>query len=462
MDKVPKIIKSQFDKLREQSTSRIYLKSINHRFYVYKESGFWDKERKRTKINSEYLGRILEDGTYVRRLASYKDELEKAKSLIALHGGKILWEEKKEDAVSLQQNTEISATEVDLKLLTALSMNARLSASRLAEISGVNEQTAYSRVKTLENKLGVKYLLELDVSKLGYTPYIILIKFEGKMPTTEGLRKALSNEPKIQFVAATKGDYDVVAYMLDESVGKALDNFRNILFNTELGKYGARWNVMPFATVYSFMPLRDEFIDKILKGREWKRTREHPTPKQEELMQRELLVLRELNNNSNESLSKIDVKYGLDAGTTRYAYQTLKNQEIIVRSTITMANLPIKYTGIILVANIYEQKVKENRHKLLFDIMEYGDVSNKYSLMGNIGMPDGAIMFMPVLNEGDIDKAAVRIERELQGSVVRSLVVTDVLFGSFAYRRFDNDYSRQYNLLVEFRKLEPKRPTNYE
>ena len=47
------------------------------------------------------------------------------------------------------------------------------------------------------------------------------------------------------------------------------------------------------------------------------------------------------------------------------------------------------------------------------------------------------------------------------GSVVRSLVVTDVLFGSFAYRRFDNYYSRQYNLLVESGKLEPKRPTNY-
>ena len=124
-------------------------------------------------------------GSLICNRAHANGGLEKTKSLIALHGGKILWEEKKEDTVSLQQNQEISATEVDLKLLTALSMNARLSASRLAEISGVNEQTAYSRVKVLENKLGVKYLLELDVSKLGYTPYIILIKFEGKMPTTE-------------------------------------------------------------------------------------------------------------------------------------------------------------------------------------------------------------------------------------------------------------------------------------
>ena len=463
MKSLPKSISATFEKLqKEYLPYRIVLKKISNHYYVYKERGVWRKDIARTKIISEYLGKITEGGVYVKKALSAKDDLENAKALIELHGGEIIWHEKEEPSLDDTQNTTPDATETDLRLLTCLSMNARMSPSKMASLSKIKKEAVYFRIKTLEKGFGIKYIMELDVTKLGYMPYLILVKFEEDLPYFGKIKDAFYQEPLIQFAAKVNGNFDLVLYVLDTDADNVIDNIRNLIYKLELGSYDAKWNIIPIAKTYSFMPVRDEFIEKVVKTKEWKKTTSKSTPKQDELKHREFIILKELNSNSREDFSEIERKYELIKGSARYAYAKLKESGIIIRPTITMTKIQIKYLGMIIVTDINEDKIRKTRYKFLSDIIEYGPIINKYALFGNIGMPIGTVLFLPVIFEGDLENNAIRIRNELEGSIVKSMVITEILVGSLSYRRFDNEYSRQHRLLVELGKREPKILEKYE
>src|SRR5208283_4666755 len=104
----------------------------------------------------------------------------------------------------------------------------------------------------------------------------------------------------------------------------------------------------------------------------------------------------------------------------------------------------------------------EKRHMYLMDRIEYSKISNKYCLTGNIGAPvQGTISFLPVTEEGYLDRLTANLEKEFQGSIARSLVITDLIVGKLCYRRFDSVYTRPYRLLVGLKKIEPVKPTFY-
>jgi DNA-binding Lrp family transcriptional regulator len=349
----------------------------------------------------------------------------------------------------------------DLRLLTALSMNARISIAKAARISGIDKQTAYNRIGNLEKQLGLKYILELDLSSLGYIPYLLLIRFEGKAPSQTEIESAFVRNPMVQFAARTKGEYDIVAYLLDTTdTVKVIEDFRSLMINTELGKHGMLWNLVPIGMTYSFVPLRNEFIDATLKTIEKARKRSYKSGGI--LMRREFAILKELNANSTASFSEIDRKYALASGSARYAYHDLKSRGVIVRPTIAIPDLQSQYIGMLHIANIYEKQVEENRYKFLMDIIEQGQIANKYLLTGNIGAPEGTVLFQQLTSDKGIDDVAERITKELEGSTVTSTVITKIMVGSLCSRRFDNDHSRQHRLLVESGKLRPKELANYE
>lgn len=462
MLKVPKKVHDAFNELKDQY-DHIYLKQLRGRFYVYRHTYEWQADTQRSKTIAEYLGKIMPDGVFVKRIVSYKDEFEKAKALIAAHGGRIIWEEKKELKELVPQTPQnVKIKDTDLKLLMALSMNARMPVSKLADLAGISEHTATSRTKILEEKLGIKYLLELDIEKLGYIKYLILIKFTEDKPTIKELGEAISGEHRILFAAITKGDYDVIMYVMDEDPLTANNNLFRLRTKPSIKNYKAQWNLIYFAEVYSFMPVNDGFIDNILKNRVWHRTKEMPRPAKSQLKYREFALLKELFANSTVNFAYVDKKYGLSNGTSRYTYHTLKEKGIISRPTISMTNLPMQYIGMLLIANVDESKIQEHRYKWLLDEVEYGEIANKYSLVGNVGAPNGSIAFLPITTGNPIDNVAETVYRELQGSIVKSMIITDVLIGSLCYRRFDNNYSRQYNTLSVLKKIEPAKLTDYE
>ncbi len=45
---------------------------------------------------------------------------------------------------------------------------------------------------------------------------------------------------------------------------------------------------------------------------------------------------------------------------------------------------------------------------MLLDDIEYGNIVNKYILIGNIGNPEGSIYFLPVYEDGGLETATAQ------------------------------------------------------
>ena len=459
---MPAKVVDEFERLKKDSSSRLVLKVINGKYYVYKEKGVWLRNLHKNKTLSEYLGRITDEGAFIKKALHARNDLESAKALVEQHGGEIIWH-KKEAEESTNNAQNLSADVVDLSILMSLSMNSRMPVPRIAKLAGINEQTAYARIKSLERRFGIRYILEIDTAALGFTTYLILVKFDGGVPPVEEMKKAFSSEPRVQFAAITKGEYDVLAYLLDEDSVKAEDNLWKIMSETSLSRYNARWHMVPFGQVYSFVPLRQEFVDKILGQRQWHRRRFVViTPTQEDILKREYLLLTELNENAAMGFSEIDKKHGLGRGASRYTYQQLKTEGIITRPTITMYGIPLKYLGIMSVETENPKKVSETKHNLLHNELVYGNMMNKYALIGNTSMPEGSVLFIPVMTDGELEAAAQYMESGVKGIAIKTMIVSTILTGSLCYRRFDNNYSRQHATLIRLKKAEPGNLIEYD
>jgi DNA-binding Lrp family transcriptional regulator len=467
MQELPEKVSEAFYRLKENSSFRIVLQKRNGHYYVYRATTWWDKQEKKVKSSQQYIGRITEYGAFIKRAEEYeKSELDRAIAVLEAHGIVVNFPgEQAVEAVEKQsaiQNIEEEISEVDKKILMCLSMNSRMPMSKLAGIVGISEQNAYYRVKALEKRFGIRYILEINTEKLGYSSYLFLIKFLESIPPIEELKKLFEDNYKIQFVAVTKGEYDIMAYMLDVSSTDVINILTELLLKTELGNYKARWNLIPYAMAYSFVPLMDNFIENALKSLVWKKNRNTLTIVQEKLRYREYLILKELNLDSSTNFSEIDKKYKLNEGTARYTYQNLLEDGIIVRSTITMTKLPMKYVGIIVIEDLHGKLIEETRHNFLRDTVSYGPIINKYCLGGNIAVPIGAIVLMPTFEDGYLEYTAKKIEEELRGSLVKTSIITDVIIGSLCYRRFDNSYSMQYKLLIRYKRLSPQKLLDYK
>ena len=112
---------------------------------------------KRKKI-THYIGRILLDGKFIK----------------AKH-------RKSKTAESAQ--TQVQLTKEELAVLTTLSMNGRATTPILSRISGLSNSAAYETARRLERRFGIQYMAEVDVEKLGYLSFLVLVKFIDRVPS---------------------------------------------------------------------------------------------------------------------------------------------------------------------------------------------------------------------------------------------------------------------------------------
>ncbi len=467
MEKLPRSIAKAVEKAREEYQFYVSVKKINGKYYLYKQSGTWDTERRKTKIVSEYLGRITEEGMIVKKKFSAKEDLENAKALIAEHGGEIVWKTKASSERVLRNKEQTEIDEIDLRILTLLSMDSRRPIDAIAKELGIGSYAARNRITRLEKELGVEYVLELDLFKLGFIPYVTFVKFLGRQPSRKELSDALRSSTKIQFAARLKGEYDLFIYSIDEEPIKAYDSMHELRLNSALKDYDSEWYTSPFSQTYSFVPLRDEFIEYIAETKEWKRSIKRTHPNTLELTHREAVVLRELNTDSTKDFAEIDQENGLGRGGARYAYSALVEGKIVVRPTIAISGLQVKYLGGIMLDIISADDAYRTWRKRLPDYISDGPVANKYSLVGYIGLPDSLLLLLPVINDGELERTADFLHETTEKGVrKRVFVVTEVIIGSLCYRRLDNRYSRHYEILSRLKEeneseyAEIVKPTN--
>ena len=457
---LPTRVAGTFKDLKTRYDQTLILRRFGNHYYVYKTSSKWNKENKKVETRQEYLGRIVENGTFIKKLESWVGkDLKRAIAIVQASGGQVIFQRKEE--LAMPRALEVS--DVEKKVMMILSMNARLPVSTIAKKIGLKRSIVITTIRNLENRYGIEYILEIDIRKLGFRPYLILVKFEGDPPPSELIKDLVLNEPRIQFAAVMKGNYDLVMYWLDDITSLEIaDNMWKFESNTTLKDYKMKLDVTPFGHTYSFVPLRTEFIEKILKQRAMHGKGRNDSSKENKLRFREFVLINELNKNSIKNFTEIDVKYALGKGASRYSYLNLKEQDIIVRSTISTTKLPIRYTGMILLETVNAPELEVDMYKLQQDIIEYGDLLNKYVLVGNIGIASGSIRFMPVFREGELDKAIMSLRKNVAGANFKSAVITEVLVGSLCYRRFDNTFSMQYLGLVSQKKNESIKLENYE
>ena len=115
------------------------------------------------------------------------------------------------ESLRLETNVLENIDDVDLRILSVLQEDCRLSFSKIASKLGISVGTAFNHVKNLEKKGIIKgYTVILDSGKLGYNlTVIIMIQAEGNYLTE--VENEIAKSANAVSVYDITGDYDAVA-----------------------------------------------------------------------------------------------------------------------------------------------------------------------------------------------------------------------------------------------------------
>ena len=76
-------------------------------------------------------------------------------------------------------------------------------------------------------------------------------------------------------------------------------------------------------------------------------------------------------------------------------------------------------------------------------------------------MPHGVMFVLPVFGEGDLQRDEEALSR-ISGFRISTLVITELLVGTFCYRKYDCTYTKQYKTLVEkYNAIKPEQKIDY-
>lgn len=491
---LPEAVLVKLDEIRKERG--IYAEVKLHRkgmYYVYQGRSGYDHKRKRFIKTTTYIGRITADGSfiepkhvrepaldYISRHLPYRineayAELENRYGSIfikKIEDNSFYIYRKRQDkeefigtigesgSFSPVEHKEVKESSSDLMLLQCLSMNSRMKYKRMAEIAGLkSEHEAYSQVKSLVKRLDIRYTASVDIYKMGYSPLIIFIKFRNGRPKTEELREVFENHPNIQFVALTEGKFDAIAYMIHASTDPDFWEAVEPIFSSKIFKtHDSEVTVSPFYIDYGFIPLREIFFDRVLKEKVWHKKK--GVKRTNELLEREWAVLKEVVVNGGIDFSEIDKKYELGKGAALYTFSKLKDNDTIFLETININGLRYRYVKVMLISFVNMSKFLETRDNLIAEIISNNGMINKYALVGDIGSPLGLILFQPVVGENEdiID----RVNDSVKGIDMDTLVITNILVGTLVFRRRDNTYTMQYEILVEHNKVKAEDRIDYQ
>ncbi len=436
---LPQRVKTAFLKLKRANSKYIEIKHINNYFFVYQSTSRWDREKKKPVKIPTYIGRITNAGVFVPiKRRKIRSNVQQANLQTV------------QQALDTKQKTLETAIKDERKykheptLLTALSMNGRIPMSVLGKMVGIKETAVSTQIKKLVAKYGIKYIAEIDITKFGYTRFLISVKFIDQIPNVSELKGIFLEEPQIQLVLLAKGDFDLIVHAIAENSEKVTALVYRL--RTKIG-YRAIWNTAPVFEGYGYIPLREEFIDSISN----------------KLLKREYAVLKELTKNGNVGFSEIDKLYGFDKGRAQYSYHRLREKGIIKRVTISMQTLPIKYIAAIFEDIVDFKLFSDNRDKIFKDMVSDGTTQiNKYISVYDTSNPAGLVLYLPVFKDGNLEANIENLSPVNLGINIRTNIITSVLIGNFCYRNFDNAYSIQHDILVKEYKIKRLPKVNYE
>jgi len=419
----------------------LHVMKIKGTYYVYEERTIKIGTQRTTP--TFYLGKINTDGTF-----------EEAKHRTKSYTRASSFDEMLNKRLQLNPADELVHPDaIDLQILQDLSTNARKPVTEIANELGIGKTAAYHRIEKLEQRYKIKYTLEIAVSPFNLLRFVVLVKFLNDKPSPEDMKKVLEQEPTVLFAALLKGDYDLFIYMLAGSIKELEDKLYELRSLRTFAPYESLWNVTYIHYSYGYMPLREKFFD-LVHEKIWHRSKETPRKKEGMLTEREYLVLKELNENSREDFAEIDKKLGLNSGAAQYTYYSLLEKEIILRPTIEMRSLPIKYNILFVCPQTDLSVFNLHRREYLMHLIDLPKTpTSTYTLVGDIGLPYGVLFIAPSYS-GNLQESEDLLSRFLKGAKINSNIIVEILVGSLGYRRIDPKVTYQYPKLQEMQQQE--------
>lgn len=224
----------------------------------------------------------------------------------------------------------------DRKILFELEQNSRQSLSQIAKKVGLKKETLFHRMKSLEKRGIIKnYLTEINVYKLGFQFYPILIKFQNTTPQIE--ERIFDYFEKSQFTAwltKCEGFWDLNATLITKN------NFELKIFLDEfLEKYSSYISDKHiFITTETHYFKRGFWLGK--KTNQIVSTGGEPAI---ELEKSDISLLRILSTNARRPLVEIGKNLNLTAKNVAYKINKLKKNKIIQGSRILVDFSKIGY-----------------------------------------------------------------------------------------------------------------------
>ena len=252
-------------------------------------------------------------------------------------------------------------------ILSALSADSRQSVTELAKKAKCSRVTAIKNLRRLEEKLDVRYTLEIDESKLvGCERHLLTIKFL-KKPSAAFLKKFFKDDEFAEEVFLLDGFYDLFIF------GWAGDPVSYIKWETylasELAEFGPVIKSSELvAPLFGFWPLNDSFIGEI-----------HGSMKLDRVDKRMLTIL---NENSRIQLSDMAKIIGIGKGTVRYRLFRLMKSGIIKRFTLAVQNPPQKCQLLYFVNYAFNKGVRDRFLELRKRYFSIDDL--EHPLLGTI------------------------------------------------------------------------------
>lgn len=443
---IPQLVLKTFEKLKLEYKFYVVLELINKHYYVYRHESIWDKTTKKRKTKSEYLGKITDDGAFIKKSVSKEEKLlEASRAAIEAHGGRVLWPSTPEEL----QTGIFTNNEVDNELITMLSINARESIIEISKKLGVSESTTSHKIKKVEETFGIKYTIDATLERFHRYQFIATVKFVGERPNPIELKNLLVADPRIRLALSTRGVYDLFLFIFVNDPLEAEEIVYKLRSTPLLAGHKAKWNVTYHSQSHGFIPLRDEFFD-LVKERVWKRSRESPRKQPGQFFYREYATLRELSQNSSVPFNYIDEKYGLKHGSAQHTYHKLLEDGTIRSTTITMNKPPVKDTAVII---LKQEDIGEfNKYKKEFFKFRLADENvllNKFIFSGDIGSPYGLLLIAPLYKDGDLEKLEADIMKMAKGAKLQTSVISNILIGNLGFRKIESKHTHLYKRLQE-------------
>ena len=207
------------------------------------------------------------------------------------------------------------------RILRELCTDSRINVTELSKKLGVSRFLIERHIKSLERELGLHYTLDLNYNALGFTKLNLYHLTFSKKPSDSELEKIFSRSDAVQLALRTKGDFDVVLFVLslnEEEYAKW-----HLSLALELSDYGVSINKSDVDIIHhGFVPLTDQAIEA--------------SPAKD--IYKELIL--ELNENSRAKIKDVALALKMKQDMVSYYMAKLVKQGVIRRFTTVITNPP--------------------------------------------------------------------------------------------------------------------------